>query len=224
VVWDCDGTLIDTEPLWVRVEAEVFRSLGMPFEESDAAATTGLRIDAVVSHWAATRGWSDMDAPDRTPAAVTARIVDTMEAAIKTDGKPMPGVLAAVELCARMGARVAVASSSPHRLIEAALGALGIRDRFEHVLSAENEEFGKPHPAVYLSAAKALGVPPTRCLAVEDSVNGVLAAKAARMRVIAVPELPPGEPPRRQFGIADAVLGSLEALDEVAFNAACSLG
>lgn len=72
---------------------------------------------------------------------------------------------------------------------------------------------------MYMTAAAKLGVAPTRCLAVEDSLNGVLSAKAARMRVIAVPETP-----ARPFGVAEVVLGSLEQFDELAFHAACSLG
>jgi sugar-phosphatase len=83
---------------------------------------------------------------------------------------------------------------------------------------------GKPHPGVYITAAKLLGVPPTRCLAIEDSVNGTLSAKAARMSVVVVPELKPGAVPRQQFGIADVVLRSLEHFDELAFHAACALG
>jgi len=77
---------------------------------------------------------------------------------------------------------------------------------------------------VYLTAARLLGVAPTRCLAIEDSVNGVLSAKAARMRVVAVPEVPAGALPRRAFGIADVILASLEDFGELAFHAACTHG
>jgi sugar-phosphatase len=96
-------------------------------------------------------------------------------------------------------------------LIEAALAALGVRERFERVVSAEREPLGKPHPAVFLRTAEALGVPALDCVVLEDSVNGMIAAKAARMACIVVPER---TDPR--FALADLVLPSLEALDAAA--------
>lgn len=83
---------------------------------------------------------------------------------------------------------------------------------------------GKPHPAVYLTAARLLDVSPSRCLAVEDSVNGTLSAKAARMHVIAVPEVAAGADVKRAFGIADVILPSLTQFDTLSFHAACGLG
>jgi sugar-phosphatase len=103
--------------------------------------------------------------------------------------------------------RVALASSSAYRLIRAVTERLGLADSFDCVYSAEEEEYGKPHPGVYLTAARRLGVAPTQCLAVEDSFNGVLAAKAARMKCVAVPEPAQRRDPR--FCIADVVLDSL---------------
>ncbi|HEV2862122.1 MAG TPA: HAD-IA family hydrolase, partial [Pyrinomonadaceae bacterium] len=89
---------------------------------------------------------------------------------------------------------------------------LGLAGEFEVAYSAEEEEYGKPHPGVYLTTARRLGVSPAECLAVEDSFNGVLAAKAARMKCVAVPEPAPKADPR--FCIADAVLDTLEDLNE----------
>ena len=100
-----------------------------------------------------------------------------------------------------------MASSSQYRLIDAALAHFGLRDRFELVHSAEDEEYGKPHPAVFLTAAAKLGAPPRRCLVWEDAPAGVLAAKASSMTCIAVPE--PGEEDHPAFGLADLVVGSL---------------
>ena len=92
-------------------------------------------------------------------------------------------------------------------LLNAALEGLGLVGRFSHVISAEFEPYGKPHPGVYISAAKALGIAPDRCLALEDSVNGALAAKAAKMFCIAVPEPHNLADPR--YAIADVKLTSL---------------
>jgi sugar-phosphatase len=97
------------------------------------------------------------------------------------------------------------------RLIEAVLSIGGLADRFDVVVTAEDEERGKPDPAVYLSAAQGLGVTPERCLAIEDSIAGVRAAKAAGMVCVAVPERPASE--ARDAG-ADLVLGSLSEFDQ----------
>jgi sugar-phosphatase len=96
-------------------------------------------------------------------------------------------------------------------LIDAALEHFGLRDRFALVHSAEDEEYGKPHPAVFLTAASKLGAPPKRCLVWEDAPAGVLAAKAASMACIAVPES--GEGGHAAFGLADLVVDSLEEVD-----------
>lgn len=203
-IFDMDGLIVDSEPLWRRTEVAVFGEVGLALTEAMCEATTGLRIDEVALHWFARSPW---EGP--SPHALAERIVDRMiEGA---DTAMQPGVASALETCAEAGLRLAVASSSPLRLIEATLSRLGVRDRFELVVSAEHERFGKPHPAVFLRAAEQLGVGPAECLVLEDSLNGVLAAKAARTICVAVPAANDRNDPR--FAIADRVLGSLEELD-----------
>jgi sugar-phosphatase len=127
-------------------------------------------------------------------------------------GSRLPGVPQAIELCRAHGLRLALASSSQYRLIEVVLDHIGLSSTFEMVYSAEDEPYGKPHPGVFLTTADRLGVGPRRCLVWEDAPAGVLAAKAARMACVAVPE--PAERGHSTFAIADAVLGSLEEADE----------
>lgn len=104
-------------------------------------------------------------------------------------------------------------------LIEAGLQRLGLDNGvFEVVCSAEKEQFGKPHPGVYLTAASKLGIEPVKCVAIEDSLNGVIAAKAARMRCIAVPEVGMNAGKRNKFSFADAVLDSLVQLDDTVWS------
>jgi mannitol-1-/sugar-/sorbitol-6-/2-deoxyglucose-6-phosphatase len=103
--------------------------------------------------------------------------------------------------------RVGLASSSSRRIIDAAVARLGAAGRFDAIHSAESLRYGKPHPEVYLDIAAMLGAPPAACLAIEDSLNGLIAAKAARMGCVAVPEAEHAADPR--FVLADAVLGSL---------------
>ncbi|HJL14116.1 MAG TPA: hexitol phosphatase HxpB [Sandaracinaceae bacterium LLY-WYZ-13_1] len=211
-IFDMDGLLVDSEPWWRRAEVELFATVGLALEESDCEATTGLRIDEVTAHWFARAPW---EGP--SPHALAERIVDRMVAIVGARGAPMPGAVEAVARCADAGLRLAVASSSPERLIDATLARLGLAERFELRCSAEHERFGKPHPAVFLRCAERLGVDPAACLVLEDSLNGVLAAKAARMTCVAVPEATQRGDPR--FCIADRVLGSLRELDPSPFVA-----
>lgn len=200
MIFDLDGLLIDSEPLWQEAERLRFGEVGVHLEPADMVQTKGLRVDQVVAFWFARRPWAD---PDH--AALAGRLVDTVEHLMRTRGEALPGVTGALDACEKEGLAVAVASSSSRRLIDAALHRLGIADRFSVVCSAETEPYGKPHPGVFLTTAQLLGVEPTRCLVLEDSVLGMVAAVAARMRCVAVP----GHPDRR-FVLADEVIATLE--------------
>lgn len=203
VIFDMDGVLIDTEPVWRRVELELFGEVGVHLGEDELRQTMGLRIDETVAHWYARRPWPDPDLP-----ALAARIVDRVVEVVEQQGEPLPGVEHAVGVCEKLGLRLAVASSSLVRLVDAVLRRLDIADAFEVVRSASDEPYGKPHPGVFLSTAERLGVEPSRCLVVEDSVNGMVAAVAARMRCVVVPER--WDP---RFVLAEAVLDSLHDLE-----------
>lgn len=202
VIFDMDGVLIDSEPLWRRAEIRCFGEVGLALTEDDCRQTMGRRIDEVVGHWYERRPW-----PDPHHGALVERIVDAVVALVEAEGEPMAGVHGAVDLVAGLGLPLAVASSSPRRLIDATLRRLGIADAFAVVHSAEDESLGKPHPGVYLTTAARLGVPAAGCVAIEDSVNGLRSAQAAGMRCLVVPEAP--DP---CFATADAELSSLAAL------------
>jgi sugar-phosphatase len=178
-----------------------FAEVGLHVEEPETRQTMGLRIEEAVAYWYDRRPWPGADPPGH--AALVDRILDRVEELILTRGEPLPGTVDAVAACEKLGLRLAVASSSKDRIIAAALRRLGLADRFEVVRSAEHETYGKPHPAVFLRTAAELGVEPTRCLVVEDSFNGMVAALAARMRCVVIPEVPG---PR--FAAADRELAS----------------
>jgi len=146
---------------------------------------------------------------------VAVEVVDRVGQLVLERGVLRPGVHAAIDLCRRHGLALGIASSSEYRLIETVLSRFDLTGEFGVVHSAEEEPYGKPHPGVYLGAAAKLGADPTRCLAWEDAGAGVLAAKAARMICVAVPEASERSSPA--FAIADAVLGSLVDADEVLF-------
>jgi HAD superfamily hydrolase (TIGR01509 family) len=202
VVLDMDGLLIDTEPVWRTAEKEVFANLGIELTEADLLDSTGVRIDEL----AAVR--LPLDGP--RPAEVADRITNHVVDYVSRAGEPMPGVPEAIALFGRSGLRLAIASSSPKRLIDAVCTRL--RLDIDVRCSALDEAHGKPAPDVYLAAARRLGLSPARCLAVEDSPAGVVSAEAAGMTCLAVPDpLLTGDP---RYRGADLVLSSLTELTE----------
>jgi len=206
VVFDLDGLLIDSEPFWRQAEIECFAAVGLHLTEDQTRQTMGLRIDDAVRHWWERSPWEGMS-PVQMERAVTARVAELIE----SRGEPMPGAREVISLCHGRGIPMAVCSGSYAVVIEAALDRLGITDATSAWHSAEWEPLGKPHPGAYLSTAAKLKVDPTTCLAFEDSFNGAISAKAARMRVVAVPEPAARNSPR--WGFCDLVLGSLAEFD-----------
>ncbi len=182
VIFDMDGVLIDSEPLWRVAETRAMNAIGVPMVEEDGFLTMGLRTDEVVEFWFARHPWKTP-----TKREVEAAITREVIALIRERGEPMPGAAAAIGLVRQQRLKVGLASSSSSDIIAAVLEKLGFTALFDVTQSAEHEPWGKPHPAVYIECARRLGVAPDRCLAIEDSPAGVLAAKAARMSCIAVP-------------------------------------
>ena len=216
VVLDMDGVLIDTEPAWRAAESAVFAGLGIPLSESDVLDSTGQPVEELIPIWR--QRLPDAELTDTVPLTdteVADRIVDRVIAHVQAEGEPMPGVTAAVALFERHGLRLAIASSSPLRMIDAVCDRLGL-DRIEVRCSAMDEVRGKPAPDVYLTAARRLGVAAAGCLALEDSPNGLASAKAAGMRCVAVPDPLLAADPR--YREADLVLESLTGLDEAALQ------
>lgn len=183
VIFDMDGVLIDSEPLWKIAMEEVFRSVGSKLTKADFQKTVGLRIDEVVRFWHQHEGWKNV-----TPERIEQDIVDRMVTLIKAHGKPLEGVPETLRFLSENNKKIGLATSSYAVLIDAVLEVLELSSFFDFTHSAEHEDFGKPHPAVYLTAAYKLGVSPVRCLVVEDSLNGIISAKAARMKVVCIPE------------------------------------
>ncbi|SDK29127.1 sugar-phosphatase [Catalinimonas alkaloidigena] len=211
IIFDMDGLLVDSEPLWRKAEVAIFNPLGVPLTEEMCIQTMGLRIDEVVTYWHARYPW---ESPSKE--AVVEQIVAAVEALMLAEGKPMPGVQAIIDLFRKKGLHLAVASSSYKRLIYACLRAFELEDYFTVIHSAEDEPFGKPHPGIYLTALKKLGLAAHECLALEDSPNGMLAAVAAGIPTIVVPEASTFDDPR--FEKATLKLSSLEDFTEHHFQ------
>jgi beta-phosphoglucomutase-like phosphatase (HAD superfamily) len=207
-IFDMDGLLIDSEILWHEAEIDILGGLGVPLAVDGCRNTKGMFVDEVTVYWHEKYPWAGP-----TPGEVAVAIVDRVIDLVLTKGELKPGAEHAIGLCLERGLPVAVASSSQYRLIDAALAHFDLRRHFALVHSAQDEAYGKPHPAVFITAAEKLGVRPRQCLVWEDAPAGVLAAKAASMACVAVPEAGEGHHPA--FGLADAVLGSLLEMDEV---------
>jgi HAD superfamily hydrolase (TIGR01509 family) len=202
VIFDMDGLLVDSEPLWGIAMQEVFATVGVEMSGEMAAYTTGLRTTEVVSYWHDHFKWEQ-----KSTEQVTTEIVDTVTDKILAQGKSMEGLHYILDYFRQKDFKIGLASSSPMRLIQSVITHLDIKDYFQAVSSAEFEPYGKPHPAVYLACAKALNSNPLDCVAFEDSLTGMTAAKAARMKTVVVPE-----PHRRsdiRYALADLKLDSL---------------
>lgn len=204
-IFDLDGLLVDSEPLWHRAELEVFAGHGVPISLPMVLSTKGRFVGEVARHWYERFPWAGPG-----PDAVAAEVVEAVLAQFDQLALK-PGARGALTVCLEAGMALAVASSSPGRLIQAALEVHGLVDAFEVVHSAEAESAGKPDPAVFLTTARLLGAAPAACLVVEDSPAGVEAAAAAAMACVAVPEFDVSPSPTlASFGRADLVLSSLE--------------
>lgn len=205
VIFDMDGVLIDSEPLWRRAEIETFGEVGLVLEEADCLQTQGLRIDEAVAFWYARAPWTN-----RSCDEVAKSIVSRMAELIRSEGEPMSGARAAVDWVADSSWRLGLASSSSKFLIDTVLDRLGMTTLFECTRSAEDEASGKPHPDVYLSTARALRLEPRVCVAIEDSALGVASAVSAGMRCLAIPPPETRDDPR--FAAAIRRLDSLHDL------------
>lgn len=203
VIFDMDGLLIDSEPLWGEAMDEVFSGMGIHLGKEQFALTTGLRTNEVVDYWYHHLGWEE-----KSPALVTSEIVALVTRKILSQGSPMEGLEYILDFFKARDFKIGLASSSPMALIMSVLEHVGVRSYFHALYSAEYEDYGKPHPAVYLACARELGSKPIDCIVFEDSVTGLIAAKAARMKTVAVPESHRRGDPR--YVLADMRLDSLK--------------
>jgi HAD superfamily hydrolase (TIGR01509 family) len=204
IVFDVDGVLIDSEPVWERVRRKFVADHSGRWAQDAQDRMMGM----------STAEWSAYMSEDfglhLPPSQVAELVIAAMAAEYRAHLPLLPG---AVEAVRSLSARwpLAVASSAPKSLIEAVLDASALRPAFAAAVSSEEVTRGKPAPDVYLEATKRLGVPPAASAAVEDSSNGLRSAAAAGLTVIAVPrpEYPPAEDAIKQ---ARVVLGSLTSL------------
>ena len=181
VLWDMDGTLVDSEEYHWQAWREAMVAEGVSITREQFLATFGQRNDAIIPKWLGV---------EATPEEVT-RVGDAKEAryrqAVREQGvSPLPGAAEWVRRLGEEGWRQAVASSAPRLNVEVVLEALGLASHFQAVATAEDVQRGKPDPEVFLVAASRLGTPPSHCVVVEDAAAGVEAARRAGMKSIGV--------------------------------------
>ncbi len=203
VLFDMDGLLLDTEPLWGESMLRIAHKHKIPITPKRFKETTGLRIYEVTDHWAIHYPWEG-----KTAREVADEILEDIIAASKDKGTVLKGGEQALKLLRKHHFKIGLASSSPKHMIDALVDHFGLTKYFDVITSADVVELGKPHPAVFIHCAASLGAKPNECLVLEDSVNGMIAGKAARMKVIVVPDELHFDDPR--FSLADGKLRSLE--------------
>lgn len=182
-LFDMDGLLVDSEPLWDQAELDIFSALSVDLSQRHTLPDTrGLRIDQVVRMWYEAQPWSGPSQQE-----VTARIIARVQALVEQHQPLLPGVEQALQLCRQLELKTALVSASPLAMQQRVLDLFNLRHYFDELVSAESLPYSKPHPQVYLDAAARLGVDPLHCVTLEDSVNGMIATRAARMRSIVIP-------------------------------------
>ena len=211
VIFDMDGVLLDSEPFWQEAEIEIFATVGIHLTRAQCIETTGIPVNDVVAYRHIQNPWGH-----KSLKQVSDDILIGVDQRVRERAVPLDGVMNALEFFKKRRIPTALASSSAMRLITTVLNKFSLEKTFTVVHSAEQEEYGKPHPAVFLTTAKHLRISPAHCLVIEDSFNGLIAAKAARMKTVVIPMAEQWNEAR--FDIADTKLKSLRDFSEQLWN------
>lgn len=207
VIFDMDGLLIDSEPLWEEAGAELLKEFDIILTPEQYQSSTGLRTEEWIAHW-----FNFFNIDERYAPKAVSDIIDKAIKRIEKYGHAMPGVPDIFSFFKDRGIKMAIATSSPLKLADIVVEKLNIRNYLSCVSSAEKLKYGKPHPEVYLNCAAEIGVLPVQSLFFEDSFNGMIAVKAARMKCVVVPMTSAYS--LDKWGAADMKLRSLEDFNE----------
>lgn len=211
VIFDMDGLLIDSEPCWEEAGKITLEEYNIVLSHEEYASTVGLRTREWID-W-----WFTRFAVSKNEAAKAERsIIDNAIRIIAEKGESMPGLEHIFQFFLEKKFNIGLATSSPIALVEVVAEKLNIKHHLKAISSAENLQHGKPHPEVYLDCANALKVSPLECICFEDSFNGMIAAKAARMKCVVIPAA--NVSGFSGFGAADLKLSSLLEFDEEKLN------
>ena len=207
VIFDMDGLLIDSEPLWGEAAEEILARFGVHLTHEQYHRHTGLRTREFLAWWFSYFGIASEHIEQSEKD-----LVDLVIQKVTAAPKFQPGVPEILAFFKERNFKIGLASSSPMALINTVENLGQLSTYIQVKTSAEYLPLGKPHPQVYLECASALGVSPLECIAFEDSFNGMIAAKAARMTCVVVPS--PEQQRQSRWGAADLQLASLEGFNE----------
>jgi beta-phosphoglucomutase-like phosphatase (HAD superfamily) len=208
VIFDMDGLLIDSEPLWNEAATEIFSRYNIHLTPQQYATTTGMRTKEFIHWW-----FSYFKIPIKELALVEDQIIEKVIELVIQKGKPMPGLPHIFNFFVDRNFKLGLASSSPANLINVVVDQLQIRNHLHAITSAAELQYGKPHPEVYLNCAAELGSSPIECICFEDSFPGMLAVKAASMKCVVVPDPTRNKDPK--WSTADLKISSLQNFNEL---------
>jgi HAD superfamily hydrolase (TIGR01509 family) len=208
VIFDMDGLLIDSEPLWEEAGKETLKHFNVSLSSDQYHISTGLRSSEWIDHW-----FRHFKISMEHAAEAEATIVRTAIEKIKLKAPAMPGAQYIVEFFKKRDFKIGVASSSPLELINIVTEKLQIDSMVTAKASADNLPNGKPHPQVFLNCAELLRSSPAECICFEDSFNGMIAAKAARMKCVVVPAR--NHLQEARWAAADLKLSSLQNFNDL---------
>jgi sugar-phosphatase len=211
VIFDMDGVIIDSEPFWRKADIITYASVGLELTDDMCRQTTGLGSDESVAFWYHYKPWANKSF-EKIKEEVFNNVMDQIE----EQGTLNAGVISLLNFFEGKGMKIGLASSSPIKIIQLVVNKLDLKHRFQVLCSADQVRFGKPHPAVYLAALDELESNGVSSLAIEDSFNGLISAKAARMKTLAV--LESRYFPETRFDFADLKLRSLEEFTKAHFD------
>ncbi|SRR6056297_3183250 len=209
-IFDMDGLLIDSEAFWQEEERRIFNNLGVDITPDMQYDTYGLGTEEVINHWYKYKPWGEERFND-----IKQDIYNSVGERIQNEGTIKNGVHYILNFFIERGIPLALASTSPMLLIDIVMDKFSFRNYFNVIHSCEFEDFEKPHPAVYISTAEKMKVQPTECLVFEDSFVGLIAALAARMKTVSVPDQAYAH--EAKYNIADIRLKNLAEFNEQDF-------
>ncbi|MBY0356956.1 MAG: HAD family phosphatase [Candidatus Obscuribacterales bacterium] len=204
LIFDMDGVIVDSEPLHLKAYQEFFSAYGIGYKQEENQQFLGCKdiaiADILIKRYNLPLGPKELV---QNKEQILCRL-------LRTDAQPRPGLKRILQEATNLKVPMAVASSATMPAIELVMEVLQVRNYFHHLSSGDEVPNGKPAPDVFLLAAKRLGVQPADCLVIEDTLNGIKAAKAAGMHCLSIPC---AETKHQDHSLADMHLSSLEELD-----------
>ena len=215
-IFDLDGIIIDSEHLWREAEIKVFNTVSVHLTPEMCRKTTGMDTQTTIQYWYDRFPWEG-----KSLFQVYKELIEEVHPILEEKAELKDGFLDILQFFKESGVTVAVTSCTQLKIITNILKKFHLFDFFKIIHSSENDEYGKPHPEVYIKTAKKLNLQENHCLAFEDSFYGAIAAKAAKMKVVAVPD--PIDFEGNRFDFVDLKLPSLKDFRPKHFNLLSSL-